>query len=503
MPLPDPNTSWPPAKWVPALDQMAEWSAWYSGDPAQLTTFYQAANRGTARVRPSQLAGGVVGRVARWWWGTPAAAGETPAKLHVPLAADICGTSADLLFSEPVQLSGDNDRLQAALDDLQDQGLDARLHEAAEVQAALGGVYLRACWDADMSPMPWTDSVHADMALPVFQWGRLAEVTFWQVLTEQGGGGTVWRLMEHHEPGRIVHALYQGREDSLGRVVPLTEHPEAEHLADIVDADGGVETGTDRLTATYVPNMLPNRRIRGSKQGRSDLQGVEGFLDALDEAYSSWWRDIRHAKSRIHVPAQYLQATGPGGPAVADIDREVYVPLEGVMADPMKGLALAAHQFAIRVAEHLDTCKYWTERVIESAGYSTQSLSSGAGGAITAAEVYSHERRSYMTRGKKVRYWRAAILEHLRTLVEVANANLGAGIAEGDITVEFQDGVQESATSLANTAQALRNAEAASTETRVRMIHPDWDDTQVTQEVAAILAESAAPVEFGGENYGL
>lgn len=496
MPLPENGTAWPPARHSKALGHMAEWSAWYSGDPDQLQAYYTSASRAQGGlVRASQLHGGVKGRLARWWWGQPVPEGEKRAKLHVPLAADICGTSADLLFSEAVQLKAEdgNTSLQEALDELQEAGLDAELHQAAEVTAALGGGYLRTVWDAEVRPMPWTDTVHADMALPEFRWGKLVAVTFWQLLPALDDRRT-YRLLERHESGRIVHALYAGKSDNLGRQVPLQEHPDAEHLADLVNADGAVLTNTDKLTAQYVPNMLPNRLDRGSHQGRSDLQGVTPFLDALDEAYSSWWRDIRHAKSRIHAPRQYLESNGPGQAGLLDTDREVYVPLDGIMGRADGQLALHAHQFTIRVQEHMDTCKFWTDRIIESAGYSTQSLSSGTGGAVTAAEVHSHERRSYMTRGKKERYWRTAIREHLEALVEVANANLGAGIREGDIGVEFQDGVQESALSLAQTAMAMRNAEAASAATRVRMLHPDWEQEDVDAEVDAILRESGGVV---------
>lgn len=492
MPLPNNGQAWPPPRYSTDLASMAEWSAWYSGDPDALTDYYTANARALAQTRPSQTRGGVVGRLARWWWGTPTALGEKSAKLHVPLAADICSTSADLLFSEAVTLRADNDSLQKAMDELQDNGLDSQLHEAAEVTAALGGGYLRVCWDESISDLPWTDAVHADMALPEFRWGRLMAVTFWQRLPALHDDRSAWRLLERHEPGRILHALYRGTDDNIGRLVALDEHPDAAHLAEIVDADGGIDTGTNRLTATYVPNMLPNRMNRGSQQGRSDLQGVEPWLDALDEAYSSWWRDIRHAKSRIHVPSSMVSSAGPGQPGFVDLDRELYVPMEGVLAGANQSLdqMIHAHQFDIRVTEHRETCEFWTNKIIESAGYSTQSLSSGTGGAVTAAEVHSHERRSYMTRGKKERYWRHAIREHLETLVEVANANLGAGIREGALSVTFKDGVQESAMNLAQTTLALHSAEAASTDTRVRIVHPEWDDVQVATEVAAILRET-------------
>lgn len=483
MPLPTEGTAWPPAAGKHG-DAIREWSAWYSGDPQQLGAFYGPRTGSVAR--PSQLSGGIVGTLARWWWGTPSAVGEQSAKLHVPLAADICGTSADLLFSEPLAITSGSETMGAFLADLQADGLEVKLHEGGEVQAALGGVYLRTMWDNTVSARPWTSIVHPDGAVPEFRHGRLVAANLW---TDLGGSGSErYRHVERHEPGAIVHALFKGNDTNLGKRVPLESHPATAAL--VVNDEGVQPTGTMRLTVTYVPNMLPNRLDRHSSQGRSDLQGVTPLLDALDEAYSSWWRDIRHAKSRIHMPAQYLQSEGAGKGATADYDRELYVPLDGIMGKADGQLAIHAQQFAIRVAEHAETCRVWTERAIESAGYSTQSLSSGSGGAITAAEVHSHERRSYMTRGKKARYWSLALREHLRTQAEVANAMLAARLVLDDVRVEFPDGVQESTMTLANTAQALRNAEAASVATRVRMVHPDWTDDQVDTEVALILGET-------------
>jgi A118 family predicted phage portal protein len=466
-----------------------EWSAWYSGDPDQLQSFYAPRTGATSVDRAAQHRGGVVGKLARWWWGTPTSPGEQRAKLHVPLAADICGTSADLLFSEPLRLTGEDDSVSDFLGELQDHGLESRLHEGGEVAAALGGTYLRSRWDSEVSPLPWTEVAHPDGALPEWRAGRLHAVNLWTELAELRAG-TTHRLVERHEPGRIQYALYAGTGTNLGKTVPLTEHYATEHLALIVDEAGGQDTLTQRLTCSYVPNMLPNRADRRSLEGRSDLQGVTPLLDALDEAYSSWWRDIRHAKARLHVPAQYLQSNGVGEAASVDVDREVYVPVEGVLGTGKDGLMIHAQQFAIRVAEHSQTCREWKEAAIESAGYSTNTLSSDGGGAITAAEVHAKNRRSYMTRGKKVRYWRTALREHLAAQVDVANGHLRAGLPRsGEVRVEFPEGVQESPAALAQFALSMRNAEAASTDTLVRLVNPDWSDEQVDAEVAKISAE--------------
>lgn len=492
MPLPKPGASWP--LHTTHSEKVSEWSAWYSGDPTALQTFY--GHRTGVIERPSQFRGGLVGKVARWWWGQPTAPGESRAKLHVPLAADICGTSADLLFSEPVRLRSENAAVAQALAELQEHGLDSRLHEGAEVQSALGGVYLRTVWDETVSPMPWTEVAHPDGAIPEWRGGRLAAVTLWNELGSDGG--VVHRLFERHEPGGIMYALYKGTATNVGKVVPVQSHPDAAYLGDLVADDVAFydgntilqETLIDGLTVQYVPNMLPNRLDRRSPQGRSDLQGVEPFLDALDEAYSSWWRDIRLAKSRIHVPASMMDSAGPGQPGYVDLDREVYVPVEGILGGGSVSDSIYAHQFEIRVEEHKATCEAWTNTIIEAAGYSTQSLSSDTGGAVTAAEVHSHERRSYMTRGKKIRYWRAGLQDHLRAQIDIANAHLGAGIPDAPFTVEFQDGVQESPAAVGQTLQAFRNAEAMSTRTRVQIANPEWDEKAVDAEVAAILRET-------------
>lgn len=494
--LPEKNTPWPPRS--AQSEKLAEWSAWYSGDVRELGAFYGARQgahggplvAGRAIPRPSQYAGGIVGAVARMFWGVPPAAGEQQSKLHVPLAADICGTSADLLFADPVQISTEDKAAADLFAGLREDGLDSVLHEGAEVAAAMSGAYLRTVWDEKVSPRPWTEICHPDGAVPTWNGGRLTAVTLWSELPQHDDKNVTYRLLERHEVGSIEYGLYAGTPTNLGLRVPLTEHPQSEHLAVLVDEDGLQATGLSRLAVVYVPNMRPNRLDRHSAEGRSDLQGVEPWLDALDEAYSSWWRDIRHGKSRIHVPAVYLESDGPGQGAVADIDREVYVPLQGVMGRSDGQLAIEAHQFKIRVEEHKATCEFWTTKIIESAGYSTQSLS-GSGSAVTAAEVHSHERRSYMTRDKKTRYWTKALREHLRVQLEVAGLHLRAGTsADTEFSVAFSDGVQDSAMTLAQTAMALRNAESASAQTRVKMVHPDWTDEQVTEEAGRILAES-------------
>lgn len=130
MPLPDSGTTWPPIDPVVQSD-LADWDAWYSAEPDRLEQRYADRGAAGATNRPSQYAGGVRGRVARWFWGAPTPAGEKRDKLHIPLAGDIARTSSGLLFSEPPKLISDHQGTQERLDKLVVGGLHPTLLEAA------------------------------------------------------------------------------------------------------------------------------------------------------------------------------------------------------------------------------------------------------------------------------------------------------------------------------------------------------------------------------------
>ena len=508
MPLPDGGGPWPPRNLDLVTARLDVWSTWYTGDPDRLSLLYGGSLAGDP-ARPIgapeiNLRGwrGWLSRLAqRWFWGTQTPDNEKRTKLHLPLAGDIAATSADLLFSEPPTLKVDDDATQQALDDLIEDGLHSDLLEAAEVCAGLGGVYLRNCWDdSPDSPRsrPWISAVHADCAVPTWRYGRLVAVTFWQVVHRDGN--EVWRHLERHERGVILHGLYRGSDADLGSPQPLDAQPATEGLKDAVPT--GIEDG---LTAGYVPNMRPARVWRdipeGAHLGRADFSGLESLLDALDETYSSLMRDIRLAKARLIIPETYLQSQGPGMGATWDSEQELIYPVSPLIKPGAEGgLAVTPTQFQIRVTEHLESARALQDHIVRSAGYSTQTFGSVGDGeqrvAQTATEVDSRERRSDITRDRKITYWTPELAERIRVHLDLCARLFGDAVKPDRPTVEFGDRVSETPASLAQTAQLLRAAEAASTETLVAMVHPDWDKPQVDEEVERIRGEAAPPIEW-------
>ncbi|MFI9824425.1 phage portal protein [Streptomyces sp. NPDC052013] len=494
MPLPTRNVAWPPPSLKPALDAMNIWDTWWGGDPDRLEALYGAGSGGFGPgPKPIQYSAGLVGRIARWWWGTPTAPGERRTKLHVPIAGDLCSGSADLLFSEPPKFTVEHEGTQKRLDQLTDEGMLAALQTAAEVGAALGGVYLRPVYDRAVADRPWLHATHADRAIPKFTWNRLSSVTFWKVVHEEDG--QVWRHLECHERGVILHGLYQGTKGKLGHAVPLEDHPATEGYAPLVNDQGALETGFDGLDVSYIPNQN-SRRWRCDQAladlGRSDLDGIEPLMDSLDETYASWMRDIRLGKGRIVVPNAYLQSNGPGRGASWNPDQEAFAGIDMLARGDSAQLTVA--QFAIRVQEHRETAEDLINQILRSAGYSGQTFGLGGDAAVTATEVKSRERRSMTTRGKKILRWRPGLAHAIHALLAVDQHVFRSGVQPQPPTIEFEDSVQEDPLNLANTADVLRRAQAASTDTLVRMAHPEWNDTQVKEEVARIQQEAGTAV---------
>ncbi|MFJ8146968.1 phage capsid protein [Streptomyces sp. NPDC096048] len=490
MPLPENGAAWPPPNMAEAYRHMRRDDMWYRGDPDELMRAHEWGEQ-----HPQMRGDNRRRRFGRR--DEPLYPSKREKRLHVPLAGDIASTSADLLFGDMPAIrcktTATQDRLDTILNEARVQHM---LLSAAEQSAAISGVYLRATWDRDTIPdRPIPDVVQADQAVPTFRWGMLRSVIFWRALPGDGSQ-TVHRHLELHEPGRILHALYEGTPDNLGRAVPLTEHADTAALVPSLGPDGvSIKTGTQRLTAVYVPNMLPNRLHRGSSMGRSDYAApIYDLFGALDDTWTSWLRDLDLARARLVVPEAYLQNMGPGQGAAFDDDRRVYAGLKIPPTDnSAAGITLA--QFAIRVAEHSATADGIVRQAARSAGYSARSFGLATdGAAVTATEVDSEAERTKTTTKKKAGYWRYGLSDFCEVLLDLDRAQFTRGLKVERPTVTFQP-VAESPLAKATTIEMLTRAQAASTEFKVRMRSPELDDTAVKAEVARILDETgqAAP----------
>lgn len=536
--------AWPPEPFDIAFARYRELDAWYSGNAEVLAEIYSGSVAATTThsINGQSYRGGVLGSLSKFFLGQPIVTGEQRMRMHLPLAADLCTLSADLLFGEGMQVvfrkpedhSEDGAKpkkwvhaSQARLDSIiATDEARAELLLAGEYSAALGGSFIAAAWHPDVAEHVFPKAYAADCAIPQFIHGRLSGVRLW---TEYRDGNEVWRLVETHKRGEIEYTLHKGTDRTLGRPRPIAERPETAHyekLRNRSDMDVATErsgmlpesikigTGADGFAVSYMPNARPVRDWRKMGQlahlGRSDLDGIQDELDKVDMVWSSLMRDIENGQGRLVVPQEMLELSSkPGEGAKIDLYRQVFTPVGaslGKAADSSGGMSIV--QFAIRVDDHLKTIEALKKEIGSALGYSDAHLGiDNARGLRTATDVNADLSDSERTRDKKGLYAKAAVSRWSIAALQIDRAVFG-GDELGDLSsmpdVVFPAVSQADPEKLARTATLERNAQGASTKTIVRTLRPDWDDTDVDNEVALILKEfgrpAPDPTTFDGED---
>jgi len=482
--------------------KMREYAVWYSGEPDFLTEYYNTLDPQNIFNTQYQV------RKNNFWARQAYSAGTSA--VHIPLAGSIAELSADLLFAEAPAIKLDEAFKEDATNEAKEsqEELDQLLSnvelnkeclQGAELAAAIGGVYMKIAFDEDLIDRPILQLEQMDNAIAKFRYGILTEVSFFNAVfaesasaaKQNGTTAKVYRLVETYtNKGTIEYELYEGTCDKLGTEIGVESREETSDLEDI-------DTGYDEILCQYVPNMLPNRISRDSYIGRSDLQGLETLMLSLDESYSSWMRDIKLSKAKIIVPATWLEERVGDDSGTKettyDTDRALYAKLN---IDPvsMTNLKAEAVQFKIRADEFEKTCMNLIERAVSLAGYAPQSFGINIAGRVESGTALAkREGRSEKKKVKKESFWQTPLNKVVQGLIFIHNQEFGGSIMEdSNITIEFSDGVAYGITELADAVQKIRAAKAASTKTIVMMLHADWTDEQVDNEVEKIIAEDRA-----------
>lgn len=528
---------WPPEPFDIAFARFRELDAWVSGDAATLAEIYGGATAAAApthTINGRAYRGGVLGSLSKMFIGQPIIANEKRMRMHLPLAADLCTLSADLLFGEAPQvvfrrpddaMTANADKAtkwshpaQKRLDEI--IGSDeahAELLLAGEYSAALGGSYLAVAWDPEVSDHVFPKAYAADCAIPTFRHGRLVGLKVW---SEYRDGDEVYRLVEEHLRGSIEYTLYRGTDRTLGTPVQIDERDETAYYAELrtkadLDVPEGqlpqsvkIGTGTNRLAVTYMKNAAPvwDWRKLGAiaSLGRSDLDGIQDVLDKVDMSWSSLMRDIENGQGRLVVPEEMLNLSSkPGEGANFDVYRQVFTPVSGTLGKAADGNGpMSIVQFAIRVDDHLKAIEALKKEIASAIGYSEAHLGiESVRGGQTATEITADLSDSQRTRDKKAIYARAALSRWSLAALEIDRTVFGGDSIGADDAgklalmpdVVFAPVSQADPEKLARTAQLLDAARGATRETIVRSLHPDWDDDDVRAEAKAILRELGAP----------
>ena len=308
------------------------------------------------------------------------------------------------------------------------------------------------------------------------------------------GTGTYYTLIEIRKPGSISNILYRGNSNSLGVQVELSELAETDGLEEVV------ETGINHLMAVYVPGYPAAE----GPFGVSDLSQISDLLTAINETASALQDRARRAKPLIYASEDLIESSTevqsdgttttkhyldtPTGPTVVPIatqygdDKKPILNIEW----PKPGLA--------EFQDHLDALINMT---LEQAGISPPSVGRAVNGAYPESGV---ARRLQMANtmalvGTKARSWESALNEIMNIAVEFDIENGLApefqDVQSFAISVNVKEGVPDDISEITERAINRYEKKAASLETTVAELHPDWTDQQVLDEVTKIQLDKA------------
>jgi len=479
--------NWIDNKYNKYHDKMQEYAAWYSGSSEELLDYYL----GVKSYEMKTVNDYNLEKRGMFW--EKDIHNDRATMLHVPIAGDIASTSADFLFSEMPDVkipeaheeTAENNAVDAQdrLDTIIEEGdVYSRLLEGAETSSAIGGVFVKLDWDDDVKEFPIPIMVQPDNTMWTFKWGFLQEVKFFKVV-DRPDTNLYYRLVETRRKGIIFNELYKGTTNKLGKKVSLESHESTAGMEEVI------EHGLDSILAWYVPNKRPNRLWRGSALGESDLQGIVGLMDAIDETYTNWVRDLRIARGRIIVP-EYMLESDSDGNLYHDIDKEVFVKVGGI-ADAAEQGDVTAVQFDIRAQQHYETAMELMKQTYSGAGYSPASFGLGDSTSnATATEIKQQQSKSFKTSAKKAKYWTSTLEDMFYWMLQVDNYVFGSNNGDYKVQVNIQDSVQTDPMQQADAINKLTQAKAMSIDTVVRKLNPQWNEKQVENEVNKIMQEN-------------
>ena len=178
-------------------------------------------------------------------------------------------------------------------------------------------------------------------------------------------------------------------------------------------------------------------------------------------------------------------------------DRTVFVRLPNMGPPGEEGSnPVTVQQFEIRADEHRMTALDLLDRIITASGYSPQSFGlSIEGRAESGTALRIRERKSLKTQQKKATHFKPRIEDLLHLALQVDRLYLSKDTPiEFRPCITFADSIQESTDELSKAVLTIHQAEAASIQTKIEMLHPEWGNDQVQAEVDRIMDESGRNV---------
>jgi hypothetical protein len=397
-----------------------------------------------------------------------------------PLAGLISRAFADLLFGDEPTIAAAAEQDQGNLDQaIETNTLASELHRAERICSSEGEVWWRVYVDKDVALSPLLQWCSRLSVIPLLHGATPTAVAFVNPLP--GDSEIVWRHLEIHADGEVRNLLYEGTKDNLGGRRDLTARAETDGLPDVWVHDLPMLAGRILNLVDDDPTL-----------GRSDYTGVERLLLALNEAATIGAENARlTAKKRLFVSGKMTEDDGSfdAGADVIQVN-----PQDGELGKDSPP-PISAVEYSFDAAALIAYTSDLTDRVLTRVGVAPELVGrdTKTGRAESGTALRTRLLHSVITAQGKGRYWDDG-LPRILALVQQIDAlpaeegGYGRSYVDpsGHPAVERGSILPHDDVEEAQRLVALVAGEVMSRELAVREQHPDWDDTQVGDELTLI-----------------
>lgn len=407
-----------------------------------------------------------------------------------PLPERVSGAFASLLFGREPTVKVAEGNPQERMDEiLRENRWGSRLRTAEETCSSEGQVYWRIVADAvrfDVPVLTWHSRLDV---VPHFVNQQLRAVAFINRLVSSDPSddddSTVWRHFEVHDDDDVINVLYAGTETTIGERVELTEHPFVEALAEEWHHEHGMLAGRI-INIEGIDIDLP----------KSDYDGIEDHFLELNECFMTGRKNRGlTGLQRGYGPRSATDETGalPEGENFIAVDDTDLAPGMGDYASKFGVLefkfdAVALMAWANGIATAALARRGITPQFV---GQATDAEGFAQSGTALRMRLIPSTNEGDRRRGP----WRDetdGILMKMQRIdaspagEERGFASPGWGDPDEPPAVTLGDPLPVDEVEDAGRISTLRAADAISIEQAVRERNPDWDDTQISEEVKRI-----------------
>lgn len=396
-----------------------------------------------------------------------------------PVPRMISRASANMLFGEPPEIGDENDKDTENLDRIgEDNGLDSELVRGALIASSEGEVWGRILVRPDLLDVPIIEFTSRACVIPEFQGRFLTGATF--VSQWQEGTNDFFRLLERHTAGLVEHTLYRGTSTSIGQQVPLESYGHTQGMPD------RTLTGIARPLVAFIPNSIDASPSRGF----SDYRGLEARFLALNESSTIGQKNVvLTGQQRALVDGAYTSSSGKPLKNDNILIRRADDATAGESSKPLEMLSYSfeAQQLTAWVDHLVDTAVTFAGIAPEAVGRRTDGTAI-SGTALKFRMMHSliessGKGRHFDKGAKQLLQW-AKVIDSRR----VTEGGFGRKYADTESVPSFErsDALPRDEQEIAQRLVLLTNAEAISPEEKVRLLHPDWTDDEVSKELELI-----------------